>query len=165
MDYLLWFANNIIVMVEWLWFCAIWRWRRELSALSRRRFDIQRGTTRFWHSPCPLKPPLIRVSPAKLDLLWLVIKYCLQLKFKFGRRRRKNLKQTSRECKQFQLAILLHVFISLSLSLLSPSPSSKPDEVVRSNVPFLSCLEGFAQPQEVPDFYSTAVGAKSTARK
>ena len=42
---------------------------------------------------------------------------------------------------------------------------SNPEDVVRAKVPFTACLERFAHAHEVPDFYSTAVGGKSTARK
>ncbi len=49
----------------------------------------------------------------------------------------------------------------------SPPPplSSNPDETVRAQIPFPACLQLFSSPIEVPDFYSSALGRKSLARK
>lgn len=40
-----------------------------------------------------------------------------------------------------------------------------PDEVVRAKVPFSSCLSKYSLPADIPDFYSSAVQAKSPATR
>ena len=47
----------------------------------------------------------------------------------------------------------------------SLSLPSNPDDVVRAKVPFSTCLGQYAAPVEVLDFYSSAVGGKSLAKK
>ena len=42
---------------------------------------------------------------------------------------------------------------------------SNPDEVVRAKVPFSSCLSKYSLPADIPDFYSSAVQAKSPATR
>ena len=42
---------------------------------------------------------------------------------------------------------------------------SNPDEVVRAKVPFSSCLSKYSSPADIPDFYSSAVQAKSPATR
>ena len=41
----------------------------------------------------------------------------------------------------------------------------KPEEVVRPRVTLQSCLEALARPEEVQNFYSSAIGAKTTVLK
>lgn len=40
-----------------------------------------------------------------------------------------------------------------------------PPELVRAQVPFSSCLEAYGAPEQVDDFWSTALQAKSVAIK
>lgn len=40
-----------------------------------------------------------------------------------------------------------------------------PDEIVRPRVPLMDCLDNFAAPEELHDFYSTALNGKTTAIK
>lgn len=39
------------------------------------------------------------------------------------------------------------------------------EEIVRPRVPLESCLANFSGPEEIPDFYSTALNSKTTATK
>lgn len=39
------------------------------------------------------------------------------------------------------------------------------DEIVRPRVPLVACLANYSAPEEVHDFYSTALKAKTTAIK
>lgn len=41
----------------------------------------------------------------------------------------------------------------------------EPDAIVRPKIKLFSCLEAFTQMEIVEQFYSTAVNAKTTARK
>ena len=50
--------------------------------------------------------------------------------------------------------------------LLSISTSSRSaDEIVRPRVPLEACLATFSAPEEIHDFYSSALKAKTTAIK
>ena len=40
-----------------------------------------------------------------------------------------------------------------------------PSEIVRPRVSMTACIEAFAAPERVDDFYSTALQAKSVAQK
>lgn len=39
------------------------------------------------------------------------------------------------------------------------------EDIVRPRVPLEACLASFSGPEEIPDFYSTALNSKTTATK
>lgn len=57
------------------------------------------------------------------------------------------------------LAFLLEFFLIISNS------GRSNDEIVRPRVPLEACLASFSAPEEIHDFYSTALKAKTTAIK
>jgi ubiquitin carboxyl-terminal hydrolase 5/13 len=64
-------------------------------------------------------------------------------------------------CKYKCLAILF--YFKFCLSLVSCFRSS--DEIVRPRVPLAACLANYSAPEEIQDYYSTALKAKTTALK
>lgn len=57
------------------------------------------------------------------------------------------------------------LLLILELLLSMPASSRSSDEIVRPRVPLEACLASFAAPEEIHDFYSTALKAKTTAIK
>lgn len=52
-----------------------------------------------------------------------------------------------------------------SLYFFHASLNRDRDEIVRPRVPLEACLASFSAPEEVHDFYSTSLNAKTTAIK
>lgn len=57
--------------------------------------------------------------------------------------------------------MLLYITILRYLSSIGRST----DEIVRPRVPLEACLASFSSPEEIHDFYSTALKTKTTAVK
>ncbi|CAL5200801.1 unnamed protein product [Lathyrus oleraceus] len=59
----------------------------------------------------------------------------------------------------------LELFHKLKAEKLSEGKEVSGDEIVRPRVPLEACLASFSSPEEIHDFYSTALQAKTTAVK
>ncbi|GMH24315.1 hypothetical protein Nepgr_026158 [Nepenthes gracilis] len=59
----------------------------------------------------------------------------------------------------------LETFQKVKAELKSEGKELTTDEIVRPRVPLEACLAGYSTPEEVLDFYSTALKAKTTATK
>lgn len=63
------------------------------------------------------------------------------------------------------LLLLLLLFFLLEFLLSMTCSGRTNEEIVRPRVPLEACLATFSAPEELPDFYSTALKAKTTATK
>ena len=68
-------------------------------------------------------------------------------------------------CRYIYIYIHVCIRVDFVLYFLVFSYFSNPDEVVRAKVPFSSCLSKYSLPADIPDFYSSAVQAKSPATR
>ncbi|EOY12760.1 PREDICTED: ubiquitin carboxyl-terminal hydrolase 14 isoform X1 [Theobroma cacao] len=59
----------------------------------------------------------------------------------------------------------LEAFHKIKAEKISEGKDVSSDEIVRPRVPLEACLASFAAPEEIPEFYSTALKAKTTAIK
>lgn len=59
----------------------------------------------------------------------------------------------------------LEAFNKSKAEKISEGKDVSSDEIVRPRVPLEACLANFAAPEEIPDFYSSALKAKTTAIK
>ncbi|MCI09762.1 ubiquitin carboxyl-terminal hydrolase 14-like, partial [Trifolium medium] len=59
----------------------------------------------------------------------------------------------------------LELFHKLKAEKLSEGKEVSGDEIVRPRVPLEACLANFSAPEEIHDFYSTALQTKTTALK
>ncbi|KAL1368713.1 hypothetical protein AAHE18_02G142100 [Arachis hypogaea] len=59
----------------------------------------------------------------------------------------------------------MELFRKLKAEKLSEGKDVSADEIVRPRVPLEACLRNFSAPEEIHDFYSTALKAKTTALK
>ncbi|ESR65257.1 ubiquitin carboxyl-terminal hydrolase 14 [Citrus sinensis] len=59
----------------------------------------------------------------------------------------------------------LAAFQKLKMERISEGKDVTNEEIVRPRVPLEACLSTFSAPEELPDFYSTALKAKTTATK
>lgn len=85
------------------------------------------------------------------------------MKLKPFRSSRHNRSQKGRNCKWEFVYVLT---ISHRLSVAKNNGFNRgSDEIVRPRVPLEACLASFSSPEEIHDFYSTALQAKTTATK
>lgn len=73
--------------------------------------------------------------------------------------------QKERKCKFRCLETLLFPSFSFLDSAEHIYSDRTGDEIVRPRVPLEACLANFSAPEEIHDFYSTALKAKTTALK
>ncbi|CAK7327525.1 unnamed protein product [Dovyalis caffra] len=59
----------------------------------------------------------------------------------------------------------LEAFCKLKAEKISEGKDVSSDEIVRPRVPLDACLASFSAPEEIQDYYSTALNAKTTALK
>ncbi|KAE8667031.1 Ubiquitin carboxyl-terminal hydrolase 14 [Hibiscus syriacus] len=59
----------------------------------------------------------------------------------------------------------LEAFNKIKAEKMSEGKDVSNDEIVRPRVPLEACLANFAAPEEIPDFYSSSLKAKTTALK
>lgn len=63
------------------------------------------------------------------------------------------------------LCFFFFFFVLLEFLLSMTCSGRTNEEIVRPRVPLEACLATFSAPEELPDFYSTALKAKTTATK